>query len=101
MKRQHPTDRQQQILDATMKIARLRGYTNVSREAISDAAGVSPALVSHYFGTMPKLKRAVIGEAIRLRDVIILVQGIANKDKRACGISDDLRAEVIASMTKN
>ena len=95
MKRTDPNNRQQQILTAALKLAVTHGYTNVTREALADRCHISPALVSHYFGTMALLRRAIIGEAIRTENLDIILQGIAAKDTRACGISDELRVRVM------
>lgn len=95
MKRTDPNNRQQQILTAALKLATTHGYENVTREALADKCGVSPALISHYFTTMALLRRAVVGEAIRVENLTVLLQGIAARDKRACGISDELRARVM------
>lgn len=91
-------ERSQHILKSAMKLATSHGYENISRDSIAVHAGVSAALVSHYFGTMKLLRRAIIGEAIRARNLTVLMQGIVAKDRRACSIADDLRREVIESM---
>lgn len=90
-----PNDRQLQILTMALKLATTHGYMNVTREVLADRCGVAPALVNHYFGTMKKLRRAVIGEAIRTEALAVLLQGIAARDPRACGISDALRVRVM------
>lgn len=95
MKRTDPNNRQQQILTAALKLAVTHGYENVTREALADRCNVSPALISHYFGTMALLRRAMMGEAITTANLTVLLQGIAAKDKRACSISDELRARVM------
>lgn len=89
------TDKQQLILTTAVKLAAIQGYMHITREALSDRCGVAPSLVSHYFGTMVQLRRAIIGEAIRTENLAVLLQGIAGKDKRACGISDELRMRVM------
>lgn len=95
MKRTDPHDRQQQILTMALRMAVTHGYTNVTREELAHRCAISPALISHYFGTMTTLRRAMIGEAIRTENLVVLLQGIAAKDKRACGISGELRARVM------
>lgn len=92
MKRtRRPDARPGEILAAAMKLARKHGYSTISREQIADAAKCSPATVSHVFGTMPQMRRAIMGEAIRLRDAHIVAQGIAIRDSRALKVDDDLR----------
>lgn len=91
-----PNDRQQQILATALALAVKQGYMHVTRENLSDRCGVAPSLISHYFGTMTQLRRAIIGEAIVTENLAVLLQGIAARDRRACGISDELRAKVLS-----
>lgn len=98
MKRLHPLDRKPAILRAATTLARQHGYTKVSREAIATAAECSPALVSTYFGTMLKLQRAVMGEAIRVRDLTIIAQGLAQRDARAMRAPEELRRAAVESL---
>lgn len=93
-----PEVRRAEILDAALRMSRLHGYREVTREDISRAAKCSEALVSSYFGTMVKVRRAIVRAAIDQRDLAILAQVIAAKDKHAAKISWDLRAEVIVSL---
>lgn len=78
-----PDTRPAEILTAALKLARQRGYMLLTRENIADAARCSPATVSHVFGTMPQLRRAIVGEAIRVGDAVVLAQAAAIGDKRA------------------
>lgn len=90
-----PIVRKQQILDAAMVEADKHGYTNVTRSGVADRVGCSPALVSFYWGTMKQLRRSIMGEAVRIRHLRILAQGIIAKDSRALGAPDDLRKEAL------
>lgn len=98
MKRLHPLDRKPAILRAATTLARQHGYTKVSREAIATAAECSPALVSTYFGTMLKLQRAVMGEAIRTGDWVIIAQGLVARDPRAMRIPEAMRRAAVESL---
>jgi len=86
-----PADRKMQILDAAIKLAHIHGYQNISREAISDKCGVSPALISHYLGTMKSLRRYVVGEALKRNDLRVIGQALVAKDKRALGAPESVR----------
>jgi AcrR family transcriptional regulator len=90
-----PNDRKQQILATALALAVKQGYMHVTRENLSDRCGVAPSLISHYFTTMALLRRAVMGEAIRVENLAVLLQGIAACDPRACKISDELRMRVM------
>lgn len=78
-----PDARPAEILTAALKLARQHGYMLLTRETIADAAKCSPATVSHVFGTMQQLRRAIVGEAIRMNDAAVLAQAAAIGDKRA------------------
>ena len=75
-----------------MKLSRIVGYNNVTREAIAVEVGCVPALITSYFGTMVKLKRAIMRRAIQIEDLNILGQGLAMRDSHALKISDELKA---------
>ena len=98
MKRLKPADRHPSILNAAIRIAHRTGYNKISRDAIAEAAQCSPGLVSAYFGTMAKMRRAIMGEAIRTRDLIIVAQGLACRDKRALGAPEELRRAAVESL---
>lgn len=87
--------RKQQILTAAVTEARQHGYRNVTREAIAQRAGCAAGLVSHYFGTMVDLKRAIMSEAIRTRELRIVAQGIADGHPKAKRAPDDLKLEAL------
>ena len=89
--RQQPDDRRPTILSAAITLARQDGYTRISRDSIAAAAGCSPGLVSHYFNTMVQLRRAIMGEALRVRCPILIAQGLVARDSRAMGADDELR----------
>ena len=75
-KRLSPTGRRQMILDAALAAAYKHGYSAITREQIAREAGVAPSLVSKYFGTIPKLRHAVLVEAIRTEDLVVVLQGL-------------------------
>jgi len=90
-----PVIRKQQILDAAMVEADKHGYRDITRAGVAERVGCSPALVSFYWGTMKQLHRSIMGEAVRVRHLRILAQGIIAKDARALGAPDDLRKEAL------
>lgn len=99
-KQLQPKERKAQILAKAVELARRIGYQNVTRQGIADALGVSPPLVNRYFDTMVKLKRAILGEAIRTSDLGIIAQGIAAKEKRMLNLPEELQRRALASLVK-
>lgn len=87
--------RKQSILCAAVAEAKRHGYTNVTREAIAQRAECATGLVSFYFGTMVDLKRAIMSEAIRTRELRIVAQGIADGHPKAKRAPDDLKLEAL------
>ena len=104
-RRTPPQDRRALLLAAAMSVSAREGYNRVTREAIAQAGAVSPALVSHTFGTIQALRRAIMGEAIRLARadgdadaLAIIAQGLAVGDPRAKGLPDSIRQRAAASL---
>lgn len=93
------TDRRQSILTAALQVATTAGYLRTTREAVATVAGCSPALVSNYFGTMAQMQRAIMGEALRTRNLRVIAQGLAHGDRRASNAPEELREAAAASLT--
>lgn len=66
MKKMEGSDRKSQLLDAGAKAAAKHGAANVTRKMVADAAKVSEALVSAYFGSMNEAKVAFKKHAKKL-----------------------------------
>ena len=88
----------QRILQAAVKLAELDGYQWLTRKAVADQAGLgqSASLVSHYFGSMVGLKRAVLRHAVEHRLLPIVAQGLADQHPIVTSASADLRAATAA-----
>lgn len=71
--------RYDRVLKAAMTEARDVGFQWITRDAVAKLAEVVPASVSHAFGSMIGLKRAVLREAVRIEDLAIVAQGLAEK----------------------
>ena len=90
----------QRILDAAMIEAAQVGYMRVTRNAIAERAETSRALVSHYFGTMVTMRRAIMSEAIRARHLRIVAQGLLDKHPKAKRAPDELKAAALAEVMR-
>ncbi|MFI2641809.1 TetR/AcrR family transcriptional regulator [Streptomyces sp. NPDC018610] len=55
-----PTDRRTQILSAARRMLEHKAIDDISVEAVAGEAGVSPALLFHYFGSQRKFRYAVL-----------------------------------------
>lgn len=64
-----PTERRQEILAAAMRVFGEEGYAKATLAQVARKAGVSPATVSHYFGSKAALFEAMVSdEAMDLSD---------------------------------
>lgn len=98
MKRVERKVRHKQLLDIAVNHAIRVGYFNITREAIANEAGVAESLVSHIFGSIPKLKRAVMRAAVREGVLPVVAQGLAQGDTHAMKAPLELREKAIASL---
>lgn len=93
-----PAVRREQILDAAIALSKTRGYTNITREAVTQAAGVSPRLLNYYYKTMNQLKRDVMRHAIKNKVLEVIAQGLLAKDPHALKIPDSLKKLAVATL---
>ena len=91
--RANPALRKDQILSVAIGLAKEQGYHKITRDGVADAAGVSMGLVTRYFGTMNRLKRAVMRTAVKQGIPEIVAQGLANGDDHAKKASAELKAQ--------
>lgn len=80
-----------QILAAAVEVAKVHGYTHLTREQVAARIGVAPSLVPHYMGTMQSLRRKIMREAVRLECLPVIAQGLAVRDPHALAAPEDLR----------
>lgn len=93
-----PTERKRQLLSIAVEIARAKGYTKVTREAIADKGKVSPGLISHYFGTTVQLKRDIMRAAVQQGVIEVVAQGLADRNPYALKAPDDLKKKAAAHL---
>ncbi len=78
--RVNPALRKSHILKCAMVLAAAHGYNSLTRAMIAEEAGVSEALVSHYFGTMDQIRDAIMHEAVKENISEIILQGMVDKN---------------------
>ena len=71
------------ILKAAIEVAKEDGFDKLSRNAIVEKAGVSAGRVSQAYGTMNKLKRAVMRHAVQHKILEVIAVGLGIQDKTA------------------
>ena len=91
-------ERRELILEAAVKLADTSHYQRITRQDIADEAGIAPTLVTHYFGTMPQLRRDVMRYAVRNECLRVIGQGLASQDTHALRASPGLQASALGSL---
>ena len=95
-----PAERKEQILKAAMVVAAREGYLSMMRREVAVEAGCANGTVSRYFNTMDQLRRAVMRRAVHVGNLVVLSQGLANKNKQAMKASDELKQAAATSLTE-
>lgn len=93
-----PAQRRAQILEAAVELAGTSHYARITRQAIADEAGIAPTLVTHYFGTMTRMRRDIMRYAVRNECLRVIGQGLASQDKHALKASPGLQTAALGSL---
>jgi AcrR family transcriptional regulator len=83
------------ILDAAVAVALRSNYRTVTRKAIASKAKVATGTVSYHFGSMTRLRDAIIKRGVDGRLPVIVAQGLADKHRLTRKIAPDLKAAAI------
>lgn len=86
------------MLNAALTLATRHGYQNVTRKQIADVIGVAESLVSHHFGTMANLRRALVRHAIAQECLVVVGQAIAARDPHARRVPPALKMNALQSL---
>lgn len=98
--RKTPKERVKELLDVAIALAVEHGYLKVTREQIAEAAGVSPALVSHHLGTMADMRRTLVRQAVTRQVLKVVGQALASNDPHARKAPDALKNAALASLAR-
>ncbi len=82
------------ILESAIAIAERDGFGNIVRQQVAIHAGVSNGKVSNAYGTMGKLKRAVMRHAIKNNNITIIMAGLAVSDPTALKMTEEDKQEI-------
>lgn len=84
-KRMAPAARKEQLLQAAIRVAEVKGYSKINRLMIVEELGgeVTDGLVSRYFGQRAELRNEVRKEALARGNLTILAQALALGDTTA------------------
>lgn len=99
MTRGAPTpDRDKRILEAAVSLAAKVGYRRITREAVANAAGVATGCINLAYGTMDRLRDAVLREAVARQHVEIVKQGLADGAEITRNLPPELKIRVAATL---
>ena len=98
MSRFKPEVRKDAILEAATALALDDGLCAVRLIPVAQRAGVTNGLVSHYFGTVKQLHRAVVRHAVHNEILPIVAQALAAGDSDARKAPEELKQRALASL---
>ena len=86
-----PATRRALIMEAALRVAAQNHYLKITRQQIADEANVAPTLITHYLGTMVKVRRAVMRYAVLRECLPVVAQGLTANDRHALKADQTLR----------
>lgn len=86
--------KKEKLFESAMVAAMFTHYNYVTRADIAKDAGCPESLISYYFGTMFQLRQAIVDEAIKSHNWIILGQALAADNPKV----KDMRDEIVQHM---
>lgn len=90
-------ERRAQILAAGLKVAHKRGLPNVSMAEVAAAAGCSRPRVAQLLGNVSDFQRALIAEAIRVKDLKLIGQGLTMRSRSCLRLPEDVKRAALAA----
>ena len=99
-KRMPPSIRREILIETGIDLIKEHGMLAVDRALLADTAGVTPGLISHYFGSMRGFFDAVMIHAISIEDLDIIRAGLTNRNPVANTAPQSLKRRVYAKGQK-
>lgn len=93
-----PAARRQHILEAATLLATSGNYMSITRAGIAETADIAPTLISHHFGTMVQLRRALMRHAVQNRHLVVIGQGLAARDPQARKAPVELQTAALVAL---
>jgi len=103
MVRLQPDQRTAQILDAAYQLACDGQLMTMSAKNITRTVptSCSPSTIKYYFGSLTKLRSAVIAEAIKRNNIEILIVALINKEPAALAAPQEMINRAYESLTNS
>jgi AcrR family transcriptional regulator len=93
-----PAERKAAILNAAVALATADGYDSITLTAVARSAGVSYALVCHYYQSADNLLNAVMEEAVRTCVLSVVAEGLAYRHPAALEAPITLRQQAALTL---
>ena len=93
-----PGARREDLLAAALPLAVRAGYSNITREQIAAAVGVSGPVLNYHFGTMCKFRAALMAYAVRVQCLKVVAQGVISGEAKLRE-GDPLRRRALDSLS--
>jgi len=100
MKRYERGDRYDAIIETALQLSEELGYTNIKRDQLCEAAGVSKGLVNHHFKDMAGLREMIMQTAVDQKLEAIIAQGLAAGDPIAQAAPQALKKRSAMYLTR-
>ena len=91
-------DRRAMLLDCALELAEEEGYTNVTQRLIARLAGVSLPTVVKHLGTMEEARTLVVKEAIKRKNLPIILQAMIAGDKQVLNLDPQIKHMAIGQL---
>jgi AcrR family transcriptional regulator len=88
-------DRKTLILDSALLLSEQLGYKNVSCLQLAETCGCGHSLILHHFINMANLRDEIMRRAVAEGNLVILAQGLVNKDPIASLAPDNLKRRAL------
>lgn len=75
-----PETRRNEIFNVIVRVAIERDYRVMTRDDIATAAGITPPLVTAYFGSMDDIRKMIVSHGIHARILPLIGQAMAARD---------------------
>lgn len=94
--------RKSDLIAAGLAIAASQGWRNLTSPRVAELAGCSTDMVNHYFGTVPKFRKAVLAEAVASKnhEVVADARKSPVKTEQRRTAPAERKAEVLRAATQ-
>lgn len=86
------------ILSAAMQLANLKGYKRVTRSDIAARAETAVGSINYHYGTMSKLRTAMVERAVEAKNLKVLGQALSDRHPVALKAPEALRRDAALRM---